>query len=368
MLISIYLLFMCLVTFEMSKAENCDRFIKSADDMSDENLDMRCTVVRLDREMRYLEFVGRTFLFETPLAYSNINPYCPTYKPKDLSFLKHFPNLKYLTLHGNFATLKCNFESNPNLRDLDMSYTEIECLSNEVFSNLRQLEHLNMHGNRLQELDSNIFAQNVNLMDLAVSANKLLELPEQLFWENVKMKVLSIGYNQIKELPSKIFSNLKDLETIFLDHNLIEVIPDSLLSQNTKLKLLTMGNNKIKFVSEIFFEGLTELELVDFRQNEIRTLGAIFSTNSKLDSAAFMQNQITKISPETFHKNISIASLCAVHENPCTEGQTNNCKNEKCIENWIKAKDALQSGELVLKIEEYGGQIRGRGVDSVHGT
>lgn len=334
-----YLLLVCLVTFEISRAKNCDELIES-----DMNQDIQCSVVRLYSLLQspILNFVGRTNLKVLDLTYSN--PSCPTNKPKDLSFLKHFPNLNILRLHGNFADIESNFEDNLNLTQLEISSVEIENLRSETFSNLRELKILRMRGNRLQELVSKIFAQNIKLEYLQISSNKLSDLSEQLFLANIKLREIDMSDNKIKKLPSKIFSSLTDLERILIADNLIEDLPDSLFSKSTKLKSVDLHYNKIKFVSKKQFEGLLELQSVDMRHNKIRTLDTIFSTNSKLRRVSFGGNLITKVSPEIFHKYVSMEQRgCWILDNPCC---SNFCEIEECVKNWNDSKVKFDGGEF----------------------
>ncbi|XP_037946212.1 leucine-rich repeat-containing protein 70 [Teleopsis dalmanni] len=143
----------------------------------------------------------------------------------DRKLFEHTPNLTKLNLSNNkFGVLDVPttvaLAMTPSLEILDLSYTGIETLTDEMFKPLVNLKSLNLAGNKLTVVPAGFkfIGQSLEILNLA--ENSLKGLTEQNF---VGLKVLKrLNVSDTKSLVAiekHTFSRLETLEYLYCSHN-----------------------------------------------------------------------------------------------------------------------------------------------------
>ena len=128
----------------------------------------------------------------------------------------------------------------PNLKQLDVTYCDIESIPDECFSHVDGLELLNLSHNRLTKLSEAIETL-TNLQHLNLNDNNLKSLTFDLS-NFTHLECFSIGQNQIQRIPEIFPSCLKHL--IFND-NKIKTLPISAIGALKKIEEVDFNNNPL---------------------------------------------------------------------------------------------------------------------------
>lgn len=215
-----------------------------------------------------------------------------------------------------------------NLKDLDLSYNQLDKLN---LSKNVNLENLNISHNKFTELNINeltklkkidfsynsftniylgyneslkeVILNNNKLSTLNLSKNKALEvvnISHNNFTSlntsnNIFIRNLNISHNNFKSYE---FKHLIDLQELNIDNNDFTLFD---LSSNVKLKKIEASNNHLKEIDLTNLEGLTDLNL---ENNNLETID--LTKNKSLKTLNLSGSQISKINLD---KNILLTIL-----------------------------------------------------------
>ncbi|XP_060586516.1 uncharacterized protein LOC132742201 [Ruditapes philippinarum] len=151
----------------------------------------------------------------------------------------------------------------PFMLNLDVSYCNIELVSNMAFSDINNLLKLNLSYNFIKALANNVFGDLRHLVELDLDGNsELMEISSLAFQGLQSIKALRISGTKLKKISTLTFSNLK-LQTIDISNNNILEIENYAFSNTSVNKINFEGNKIIKFHKLIFKDV--------FSLNELRT-------------------------------------------------------------------------------------------------
>ena len=128
----------------------------------------------------------------------------------------------------------------PNLKQLDVTYCDVESIPDECFGLVEGLELLNLSHNRLTNL-SEAIEKLANIRHLNLSSNNLQSLALNLS-NFTHLEVFVCGQNHIQRIPENFPSCLKHL--IFND-NKIETLPISVIGALKKIEDVDFNNNPL---------------------------------------------------------------------------------------------------------------------------
>ncbi|MEW8544952.1 MAG: leucine-rich repeat domain-containing protein, partial [Candidatus Thiodiazotropha sp.] len=165
-------------------------------------------------------------------------------------------NLTYLLLNKNILwRLNGTFIGFDNLTFLDLSWNYCESISKTVLQNMRKLRHLNLSTNFLdysleKDVNGETFQSQTQLKTLDLTNNKIRKLPPGIFDSLIHLQVLNLSQNILIELHVRL-DHMNKLKFLSLQKNLLETIPKShrdtfdRLLQSTNLTL-NIEHNRFK--------------------------------------------------------------------------------------------------------------------------
>ncbi|XP_065558933.1 chaoptin-like isoform X2 [Artemia franciscana] len=187
-----------------------------------------------------------------------------------------------------------------DLATLDLSYNEIDELPIKALKSLSSLSWVNFHNNKIATLDGT-----------------------GPLWTHLSrtLSALFIGNNKLSELPKGTdergnhdsLSRLRHLDWLNLDgNNLEELHPESL---PPRIHTLSVAQNRLSIFPTAVVEYLKELRWLDLRGNLITELPSTFhrSWRIRLDKLDLGENLLTKLSPESFNRSITVRDLHLDH-------------------------------------------------------
>lgn len=158
------------------------------------------------------------------------------------------------------------FTTFPNLKTLFVSYSGLESVSRIPDS--VQLHHIMLIGNNITRLVNNTFESQSELRNLEIILSELEEVEEDAFVGLEALEVFAILYNRVGHLSERTFHPLINVNAIDLRANLIERIPDELFATNTNLETLLLEQNQISAISPRFLQPIrASLQTIHFFQN-----------------------------------------------------------------------------------------------------
>ncbi|KAM6977835.1 transforming growth factor beta activator LRRC32-like [Aplochiton taeniatus] len=202
-------------------------------------------------------------------------------------------NLRELDLSNNFlGQLRTLYL--PYLEKLDLSYNQLDLISEGAVKNLARLEELNLDRNALNsniEINSKALQTIIKLRNLDLSRNNLNDDAVELYLQNKPyLEHLKLTGNGLTKLTSRLFTGTKCLKTICMENNLITDIErgafDTLGKLNTinlsrnnlvhicdfklhQVKYLNLSRNSIEFFVANEDEKQFELEILDLSFNNL---------------------------------------------------------------------------------------------------
>ncbi|XP_045777403.1 probable leucine-rich repeat receptor-like protein kinase At1g35710 isoform X2 [Maniola jurtina] len=213
-------------------------------------------------------------------------------------------SLEYLNVsHNCISTIEEDFIEIPEpslITTIDLSYNELESLSDNCFARFTRLKYLDLSSNLLKQLDILTFEGITQLETLKLSNNKLPEIG-QPFARFRKLKDLTLDYNQLTSLSELNFRNLISLEKLNLSSNWIKNIEDRSLATNENLKQLDLRHNKINVIRQTLFYNNINMNTLSISYNDIEHIeGGAFRT-TKISNFDVQSNRISgSINYDTF--------------------------------------------------------------------
>ena len=234
----------------------------------------------------------------------------------------------------NLYTIPEDVMKSKKLEKLDVSWNQLETISEEMFGELRELREVDVGFNNLtyipesieecEFLDTLICRHNkirflpgslhalVSLRELDASNNTLVQFPHEVR-ELVHLERLDLSHNEIERV-GKTLGTVPALEELCLQHNTIPALPTEIgrlnvlkilrindnkltelpkeVSMCTMLVLLDIGKNQIRALPKELCR-CARLRVLRANDNQISTFGRDFSSLRKLDTLDLSDNQLT---------------------------------------------------------------------------
>lgn len=182
-------------------------------------------------------------------------------------------------------------------------------IPSNIFMTLKSnLTHFHANNISISELHriSFPFAQKLEKVDL--SWNQIQSLTEMIFYDAPNLLSLNLSHNSITELSSSVFDKLDSLQVLDMSHNQITTVPYDLFLPLNKLVDLNLRHNRLQLVFGIFPENLKKLDL-SYNNLEIQQKFKIFALLEKLDTLLLHGNRIENFHLSIFSGNIHFLGL-----------------------------------------------------------
>lgn len=218
-------------------------------------------------------------------------------------FLNNYNNLESLDLSKNkLQTLgSMSFETQVNLKELNLSGNEVQNLTKESLKGLRVLSELDLSFNRLEELSKNTFHELHSLEILRLRGNQIVFMPEEIFKPVKLLRELYLDDNQLLRMPGPAIVEGLDLQLLSLSQNLIESIEEDDVPFLPELRVLLLNGNVINDIHPGALSGLTSLEHLDLSDNNFTFVPtASLAKLSNLTKLQFSGNFIKAVPPVAF--------------------------------------------------------------------
>lgn len=172
-----------------------------------------------------------------------------------------------------------------SLKSFNISYNAITFLPHGLFLNNHHLNEVYLANNFIQSVPFHALAPLKELHVLDLSFNRLNEIQDDIFVLNRKMHSLQLDSNQISRLSERTFHHLYDLKSLNLVNNSLTELPKNLFKDLVKLMYLNLASNSIHTMLPDAFKGLAQLQWLNISDNPLTFLPAnIFQYTSKLET------------------------------------------------------------------------------------
>lgn len=161
-----------------------------------------------------------------------------------------------------------------DVRDMDISHSEIVDISRSSFEGAKHLVYLTMSHNNVTELRASIFVEATSLFMLDLSHNAIQTVDKFAFVNAQSMSRLNLAHNLIEVLPVILFRDMKFLDQIHLNDNRLSVIDPGLFAGNVHLQRIVLDNNRIRTLDMTVFTKCAHLELIHVSGNMLQQLNA----------------------------------------------------------------------------------------------
>lgn len=181
-------------------------------------------------------------------------------------------SLVSLNLSSNSLTSLNIEEGNSNLKQIDLSYNELQDIS--FLSKFKGLEQIYCRDCKLTEIPKKIFTP--TLTELLLIENNIKAIPEEII-KAINLKTLRLQVNDIRELPNGLFY-LCNLEHLELWRNQLKAFDKRFRLLKNLKRLDLQENNIVNIENEITFEKL-EILFIGYNEIDISQRSVIKSKN-----------------------------------------------------------------------------------------
>lgn len=170
-----------------------------------------------------------------------------------------------------------NFAGLVSLRELRLNANKINQINANAFESNKDLKLLDLTENQVRVIPHSTFVGLRSFEDLRLTLNPI-DLPmKKPFVKSESLSRLKMDDCQLPSIHSETFIELRNLELLDLNRNQIELLPVNSFKQNLKLKSLFIESNRLKFFP---------ISILDFSP-QIEEL--CIDNNSFVDSADFVK-------------------------------------------------------------------------------
>lgn len=139
------------------------------------------------------------------------------------------------------------------VRQLDLSYNNLNIIESRTFEGNVYLEYLILRGNKLRNLDMLWFRNTINLRSVNLAENFLTTLNQGCFSEVKDNRIsINLAYNKIVRIEEHTFAGLQSIDSLLLQNNNLSSLPDDFF-RNTSFYILHIGNNYLSELPGSFY-------------------------------------------------------------------------------------------------------------------
>ncbi|XP_023032241.1 chaoptin isoform X2 [Drosophila willistoni] len=269
----------------------------------------------------------------TQLSYLNMGYNCITDIPEEIFAVDSWgSNLQTILLRNNKITHLHlgSFAGLEQIQEISLSFNDITIHHPLVFENvsrtlkilelsfavfparslesldpleallpLSQLIWLGLDNNNLKTISNESFSQMRELSYINLSFNQLKMLPKGLFQPDIHSHLVEIelSYNALEHLAPQTFHNLGDLQTLNLQSNHLKSIARHAFHNLEFLRYIDLSHNRLTNISHAAFTILPNLAALDLMHNQLCSLS--------LKSFHYVSNTTTPLRLNVSHNHLA---------------------------------------------------------------
>lgn len=180
------------------------------------------------------------------------------------------------------------------VRDFDISKSEVIELHRNSFEGAKNLIYLTMSHNMIRELGASLFIDASSLFVLDLSYNSLTKIDRYAFVDARSVSRLSLSYNKLNELHQDLFRDMHFLDQIYLNDNEIETIHPLLFEYNYQLSKISLDNNRLHSLDVEMFKKFKYLEVIQLAGNYLNSFNSSI-IEVKLKMLTVSKNNLTAL-------------------------------------------------------------------------
>ncbi|XP_035530756.1 toll-like receptor 13 [Morone saxatilis] len=227
------------------------------------------------------------------------------------TFLRSLTNLFFGGTYISFEAYRAVLERVDSLQKLEMDTMKawIDEGLIDIACRIPSLRSLEVMFSSIVTIDDNLLRSCSQLTELALSNNKLSELSEHSLRSMTKLRSLELQSNKLSKLPLAV-RGLSTLEILDLSFNFISEVDCYDFLDLTRLTGLNLEYNHILKLKECAFQNLKNLKILNLAGNSIFTLDNTFKVNlDKLESLNLHNNGRLMFMQGDF---MNLSSLCVL--------------------------------------------------------
>lgn len=218
-------------------------------------------------------------------------------------------SLAILNLKYNHIESELDFAT-PEIQKLDLSFNNITSIENRMFSKMTGLTSLILKGNGIKKIHLAAFFELKNLRQIDLSYNELEQVSASLFLGNKELDIIRLNDNyRLKSLPLEGFSCESGKFNVYLfdlQNCDISELGDDTFKYMPRMTTLNLAWNNIESLSLDFFKSMTKLIELNLSNNVITELSNLTFLNNRNLKKVIEYRRIWK--NETLFDNFSLFS------------------------------------------------------------
>ncbi|KAL7287972.1 hypothetical protein TKK_0018028 [Trichogramma kaykai] len=252
----------------------------------------------------------------------------------DSEFSRSFPSsVKILILKNTKVKKSTLYNALFKIEELDVSGNSFA--NGLDFFGLHNLKKLNLFDNQIVNLPLFLYLYYPNIEELNISGNRIEEIDIDSFKALNKLKVLNLSDNPLKSI--NFVWRLSQLNTLILDDIQNSKVIESLDTHSSpthelNLKYLSLKNNNLTNLPENFINSLKLLEEIDLSGNNLASVTKLPTTLKTLN----LQNNNINYLDEDLLRSLSNLKEIKLGNNPIKQLEIELISNlpKSCILNW----------------------------------
>ncbi|XP_023316498.1 protein artichoke isoform X2 [Trichogramma pretiosum] len=247
-------------------------------------------------------------------------------------FSQSFPSSVKILILQSTSLQTAIFDNLSNLEELDVTGNSFE--NGLGFLNCPNLKKLNLFNTRIDNVPSDLNDQCQNIEELNMGENRIEDIDSSAFENLNKLKVLDLSNNPLKKID--FIASLSQLNTLKLNGmppKLIESLDNMIFTiYEPNLKYLSIRSNGLANLPEKFIKLLTSLEEIDLSDNN---LSSVPKLPTMLKSLNLQNNNINYLDDNLLRSLINLKEI-KLGKNPIKQLEIELISNlpKSCILNW----------------------------------
>lgn len=196
-----------------------------------------------------------------------------------------------------------------SLRDLDLSFNNINLIDDRSFASLKNLSELNLCSNNISSIKEIMLRNNTRLTVLDLSFNNLTEIEPGAFslMENLNYIGLERAFAMV--IKEHVFKGVKARNLTIAGSNINKIEDRAFISMGDTLLALNLSSSEIHEVSENALDELFELSDLDISNNQLSEISFRTYDLRNLRKLNLRNNSIRELKPQSFKYLNSLREL-----------------------------------------------------------
>ena len=227
-------------------------------------------------------------------------------------------SLDVQSLKNGTSLTKETFRGFTNLRRLELSFSNLSNLTENLLEDLKQLRDVDFESNNFEKVPIN-FSGNSNLRAIRLASNLFKTIEAHTFDGLPNLHTLDLGKNKLRNLLPNTFDGLNSLVELHMYGNFFETLPKGIFKNMRKLEIINLSDNNFtgKALPGDLFKDNVQLVVVIISKNK-RNMTSLpngfFANLTKLQSVYLKEDGLTSL-PENLFRGTRNLKLIRIYKN-----------------------------------------------------